>query len=77
MKVAHMQTFIDKFRANAKRASLVQSRIKALEKMPNLEEILEDPTCIFNFPAPEKLKSPLLNIEDGYFGYTEDKIILK
>ena len=35
-----MQAFIDKFRYNAKRASLVQSRIKALAKMPLIEEIV-------------------------------------
>lgn len=33
MKLEHMQKFIDKFRFNAKRASLVQSRIKAIQKM--------------------------------------------
>ena len=33
MKLDHMQEFIDKFRYNAKRASLVQSRIKAIGKM--------------------------------------------
>lgn len=33
MKVKHIQAFIDKFRFNAKRATLVQSRIKALNKM--------------------------------------------
>ena len=37
LKLAHMQTFIDKFRFNAKRASLVQSRIKAMEKMELVE----------------------------------------
>ena len=34
-----MQAFIDKFRFNAKRASLVQSRIKALERMADVEEV--------------------------------------
>lgn len=33
MKLEHMQKFIDRFRFNAKRASLVQSRIKAIQKM--------------------------------------------
>ncbi len=33
MKLAHMQNFIDKFRYNANRAALVQSRIKAMQKM--------------------------------------------
>lgn len=40
MKLEHMQAFIDKFRFNAKRASLVQSRIKAMNKMELVEEII-------------------------------------
>lgn len=77
MKIQHMQAFIDKFRYNAKRASLVQSRIKALGKMDNIEEILEDPTCVFQFPVPEKLRPPLLKIDDGSFGYNQFKVLLK
>jgi len=38
--------------------------------MDMIEEILEDPTCIFVFPTPEKLSPPLLKIEEGDFGYT-------
>jgi ATP-binding cassette subfamily F protein 3 len=37
MKLDHMQKFIDRFRFNAKRASLVQSRIKAMQKMELVE----------------------------------------
>ncbi len=77
MKIDHMQSFIDKFRYNAKRASLVQSRIKSLQKMELVEEIIEDPTCIFIFPTPDKLRPPLLKVEDGLFGYSETKILLK
>lgn len=69
MKLEHMQKFIDKFRFNAKRASLVQSRIKAIQKMELVEEVIEDPTCVFIFPSPDKLRPPLLRIEDGYFTY--------
>ena len=72
-----MQSFIDKFRYNAKRASLVQSRIKALNKLEMIDEVVEDPSCVFIFPAAEKLRPPLLRIEDGTFGYSEDKLILK
>ena len=67
--MTHMQSFIDKFRYNAKRASLVQSRIKALNKMDVVDDIIEDPSCIFIFPNPDKLRPPLLKIEDGVFGY--------
>lgn len=47
----------------------MQSRIKALNKMGGIEEILEDPTCVFMFPSPEKLSPPLLKIEEGDFHY--------
>jgi len=71
MKVAHMQSFIDRFRYNAKRAALVQSRIKAMNKMELIDEIVDDPSCVFIFPTPEKLRPPLLKIEDGTFGYLD------
>jgi len=77
MRIDHVQKFIDKFRYNAKRASMVQSRIKSLNRMELVEEILEDPTCVFIFPSPEKLRPPLLKVEDGAFGYTPDKILMK
>ena len=49
----HVQKFIDRFRYNAKRASLVQSRIKMLSKMEVIPALIEDPTCSFSFPDPE------------------------
>ncbi|KAK9190676.1 hypothetical protein WN943_019285 [Citrus x changshan-huyou] len=45
---AHMQSFIDKFRYNAKRASLVQSRIKALERMGHVDEVFLS-GCLYCF----------------------------
>jgi ATP-binding cassette subfamily F protein 3 len=65
MKLAHMQGFIDKFRYNAKRASLVQSRLKAIQKMDLIDEVIDDPSCVFIFPEPEKLRPPLLKLEEG------------
>lgn len=52
-KIEHIQKFIDKFRANAKRASMVQSRIKSIQKMEKVEDVVYDPTCVFIFPDPE------------------------
>ena len=71
VKIKHMQGFIDKFRANAKRASMVQSRIKSMNKMELVEEVAEDREVVFRFPTPDVLRPPLLSIEDGYFSYTE------
>lgn len=77
MKIEHTQKFIDRFRANAARAALAQSKIKELAKMEIVEEIIEDPACVFKFPVPDHIEPPLLKIEDGEFGYSENKILLK
>lgn len=45
--------------------------------MEILSEVLDDPTQVFNFPNPDKLKSPLLKIEDGSFYYEEDHVLLR
>ena len=70
---AHMQAFVDRFRGNAKRASMVQSRVKALGRMECVAEILEDPSLRFAFPAPEVLSAPVLQLVDVAFGYQQDK----
>jgi len=66
----HMQQFIDRFRYNAKRAALVQSRLKALSKLPMLDSVAKDPTLSFTFKAPEQLSLPILLLEDCTFGYS-------
>ena len=52
-QIAHMQKFVDKFRYNAKRSTQAQSRIKAINRIELVEEVIKDPTCIFIFPNPE------------------------
>ena len=75
-KMAHMQEFIDRFRYKAKRANVVQSRIKQMNKMEIVEEILEDPTCIFIFPEPTKINPPVLRLDNADLGYN-DKIVIE
>ena len=74
-KMEHMQQFIDRFRYKAKRANLVQSRIKQLNKMEIVEEILEDPTCIFVFPEPTKINPPVLRLDNANLGYNGKVIV--
>jgi len=50
-----MQSFVDRFRANAARASQAQSRVKALQKMELISEVVNDPSCTFFFPNPPPL----------------------
>lgn len=52
-KKKHMQSFVDKFRFNAKRASLVQSRLKAIERLGDVQMMDRDPEYVFNFPFPD------------------------
>ena len=73
MKRAHMQKFIDKFRFNAKRASLVQSRIKALDRMEVLSEVADDPRWVFEFPDPGPISGTILQVVDAGFGYNPTK----
>ncbi|KAL6055690.1 ATP-binding cassette, regulator of translational elongation [Balamuthia mandrillaris] len=70
---AHVQQFIDRFRYKAGRASLVQSRIKMLDKMEMIPALLEDPTCSFSFPEPEELAPPLIQFDEVSFAYPPKK----
>ncbi|KAM0942093.1 putative ABC transporter, AAA+ ATPase domain, P-loop containing nucleoside triphosphate hydrolase [Dioscorea sansibarensis] len=75
---AHMQAFIDKFRYNAKRASLVQSRIKALERMGHVEEIINDPDYKFEFPTPDDRPGPpIISFSDASFSYPGGPTLFK
>ncbi|CAH7683665.1 P-loop containing nucleoside triphosphate hydrolase protein [Phakopsora pachyrhizi] len=73
----HLQAFIDRWRYNANRAAQAQSKIKILEKLPELEPPGDDDVVHFKFAMTDKLTPPLLQLEECSFGYSTDKIILK
>ncbi|KAF8761417.1 ABC transporter [Rhizoctonia solani] len=66
---AHLQAFIDRWRYNANRAAQAQSKIKILEKLPELEPPEEEETEKFKFPETEKISPPLLQLSEVSFGY--------
>jgi ATP-binding cassette subfamily F protein 3 len=66
---AHMQKFVDRFRAKASKARQAQSRIKALERMPQIESVVEDKATRFSFPEPNKLAPPMLSLDGVDIGY--------
>lgn len=76
-EMAHYQKFVDKFRFNAKRASMAQSRIKAINRIELVDEIIKDPTCVFIFPNPEKISPPIMRLDEAKVGWTQDKPLLK
>ncbi len=72
---AHMQSFVDRFRAKASKARQAQSRIKALERMPQIDSVVEDRATTFSFPSPDELPPPMLQLDDVNIGY-DGKAIL-
>lgn len=74
---AHLQKFIDRFRAKASKAAQAQSRIKQLEKMQDIAVPLEERTVPFVFDNPVELASPLVVLDEADLGYVEGKPVLK
>ncbi len=74
--IAHMQSFIDRFRAKATKAKQAQSRIKALEKMQLIAPAHIDSPFHFEFRAPRALPTSLLKLDRVTTGYG-DKVVLE
>lgn len=79
MKIKHMQDFIERFRANAKKAPLVQSRVKALDKILR-NELIDEPederAFRMHFPPPEPIGRPIIAVEGVSFRYSEESSFL-
>jgi ATP-binding cassette subfamily F protein 3 len=77
-KRKHMQAFVDKFRYNAKRASLVQSRLKAIERLGEVQMMVHDPEYVFKFPFPDcSIASNVVSFTDVCFNYPEGPELFK
>ena len=66
---AHLQHFVDRFRAQATKARQAQSRIKALERMVEIAPVRAASTIQFQFREPAVLPAPLLKLDDAAAGY--------
>ncbi|MBK0393329.1 ABC-F family ATP-binding cassette domain-containing protein [Ramlibacter algicola] len=75
-KIAHLQKFIDRFKAKASKAKQAQSRVKALERIERIAPVLADAEFSFEFKEPANLPNPMLAISDAVLGYGE-KVILR
>ncbi len=74
---AHMQAFVDRFKAKASKARQAQSRMKALAKLEPIAELIDNAVAPFIFPNPEKqIAPPLVSWDKVSVGYG-DKTILK
>ena len=74
-KVAHLHSYIDRFRVQATKARQAQSRIKALERMEMISAAHVDSQFSFEFRAPASAPDPLLVLDDVDAGYADKKIL--
>ncbi|MEN9433256.1 MAG: hypothetical protein RLZZ422_845 [Pseudomonadota bacterium] len=73
----HIQSYVDRFRAQATKARQAQSRLKALERMEAIAPAHVDSPFSFGFKAPDKLPDRLLHVKDVNLGYGDKRIINK
>ncbi|NZA28621.1 ATP-binding cassette domain-containing protein [Luteimonas sp. SJ-92] len=70
---AHLQSFIDRFRAQATKARQAQSRIKRLAKLAGTEAVRAERELRIELPAPHKLPHALLRLNDARCGYVASR----
>ena len=72
---AHIQSYVDRFKAKATKAKQAQSRLKALERMELISAAHIDSPFHFEFFKPKRVSNPLIKVEKATFAYA-DKVIL-
>lgn len=72
---AHLQSFVDRFKAKASKAKQAQSRVKMLEKMETITAPEDAAKMVFSFPKPEELSPPILRLEGASVGYDGTAIL--
>ena len=73
---AHLQSFVDRFRAKASKAAQAQSRMKRLAKLEPIAAVIEERVTPFTLPSPVRpLAPPLMRLEQANAGYGADTIL--
>ncbi|MHA6323571.1 ABC-F family ATP-binding cassette domain-containing protein [Roseivivax sp. CAU 1753] len=72
---AHLQGFVDRFKAKASKAKQAQSRVKMIEKMDTITLPEDAERRVFTFPVPEELSPPIIHLEGGATGYGDTTIL--
>lgn len=73
--IKHLQSFINRFKAKATKATQAQSRIKALAKLEKIAPAHLDSEFTFEFSEPDYLPNPLLKLEHANLGYGETTVL--
>lgn len=75
--IAHMQSFVERFRYKATKAKQAQSRLKALERMEKIAAVHAESPFHFSFRTPDSLPNPLITMDNISLGYGEHVVIKK
>jgi ATP-binding cassette subfamily F protein 3 len=79
-RIAHLQSFIDRFKAKATKAKQAQSRVKALERMERVAPVITAADFQFEFKQPDALPNPMLSFKGTVVGYRngeQESVILR
>ncbi|WP_170339544.1 ABC-F family ATP-binding cassette domain-containing protein [Ruegeria arenilitoris] len=74
-RIAHLQSFVDRFRYKASKAVQAQSRLKMIERIQLISTPQEAALRAFSFPEPEELSPPIIQIEGGVTGYGDTEVL--
>ncbi len=74
-EIKHIESFINRFKAQASKARQAQSRIKALERMQRIAPAHVDTEFTFSFREPFRLPRPLLAIDNQAVGYGDEPLV--
>ncbi|MDC8012296.1 ATP-binding cassette domain-containing protein [Tahibacter soli] len=72
---AHLQSFVDRFKAKASKARQAQSRVKALERMVEIAPVRAASSIRFEFREPEALPYPLARLDEAAAGYGDRTVL--
>ncbi len=73
---ARLQDYVARNSARASTAKQAQSRAKMLAKMQPIAALIDDPSLTFDFPDPEELRSPMIQLEHAAVGYGDAPPVL-
>ena len=74
-QIAHLQSFVDRFKAKASKARQAQARVKMIERIRLAAPAHADAEFDFTIPAPERLPEPLLVLDRAAAGYGERTVL--
>ena len=74
-EIAHLQKFVDRFKAQATKARQAQSRMKMIERIQLVAPVIADNEFTFSFREPDKLPSPLVRLNKVAIGYDQTPLL--